>query len=327
MTSEYRKRVRKILGSELYSKNMITTINTFAVPVIRYTAACITWRQEDLKAVDIGTRKLLTMYGAFHPKSSTDRLYGDRKEGGRGLHSIERIVKEEEQSLKSYVRTKAPTDPLIAECQSMTNAWEVPNKIEEWRSKALHGAWHRGVSEVADMRKTYQWLHKINLKTNCEALIMAAQEQALNTRAIAAQVYNTGHDPRCRLCKEHNETVAHLVSGCSKLADNAYTYRHNEVAVTVYKAICSKYQLELPKDWRVTPDKVVQNNRAKVLWDFPIQTDIRLQHNRPDIILIDYEEKTGLIIDIAVPRDENIKEKEQEKIEKCIPLKAELERL
>jgi len=29
------------------------------------------------------------MYGAFHPKSDTDRLYLKRKEGGRGLISVE----------------------------------------------------------------------------------------------------------------------------------------------------------------------------------------------------------------------------------------------
>ena len=51
--------------------------------------------------------------------------------------------------------------------------------------------------------------------------------------------------------------------------------------------------------------KVVRNNHAKILWDFPIQTDKHLLHNQPDIVLINYKEKTGLIIDIAAPRDEN----------------------
>ena len=41
---------------------------------------------------DIETRKLNTMYGVFHPKSCTARLYTSRKEGRRGLHSIENVV-------------------------------------------------------------------------------------------------------------------------------------------------------------------------------------------------------------------------------------------
>ena len=54
-----------------------------------------------MKETDIGTRKLMTMHGVFHSKSSTARLYTSRNKGRRGLHSIENVVRQEEQSLKS----------------------------------------------------------------------------------------------------------------------------------------------------------------------------------------------------------------------------------
>ena len=41
------------------------------------------------------------------------------------------------------------------------------------------------------MTHTYQWLNKSNIKANTEVLIMAAQEQALNTRAVAHEIYHT----------------------------------------------------------------------------------------------------------------------------------------
>ena len=44
-------------------------------------------------------------------------------------------------------------------------------------------------------------------------------------------------------------------------------------------------------------------------------------------MLINYEEQTGLIIDIAVPRDKNIQDKELEKIDKYQSFKIELEQL
>ena len=44
-------------------------------------------------------------------------------------------------------------------------------------------------------------------------------------------------------------------------------------------------------------------------------------------MLINYNERTGLIIDISVPRDENIQDKELEKIGKYQSLKIELEQL
>ena len=42
--------------------------------------------------MDKKTRKLFTIYGALHPKSDVDRLYITRKEGGRGVISIEDCV-------------------------------------------------------------------------------------------------------------------------------------------------------------------------------------------------------------------------------------------
>ena len=56
------------------------------------------------------------------------------------------------------------------------------------------------VSEVADMARTYQWVNKSNFRANTGALIMAAQEQALNTSAISHEIYHTVQDPRCGLC-------------------------------------------------------------------------------------------------------------------------------
>ena len=35
------------------------------------------------------------MYGALHPKSDVDRLYIKRKEGGKGLMSVESCIREE----------------------------------------------------------------------------------------------------------------------------------------------------------------------------------------------------------------------------------------
>ena len=55
--------------------NKITAINTWAVAIFRYGAGIITWRESELKSIDIKTRKNLTMCGDMHPKSDVDRLY------------------------------------------------------------------------------------------------------------------------------------------------------------------------------------------------------------------------------------------------------------
>ena len=49
------------------------------------------------------TRKLMTMHKALHPRDDVDRLYVSRKEGGRGLASIEDSVDASIQWLKEYI--------------------------------------------------------------------------------------------------------------------------------------------------------------------------------------------------------------------------------
>ena len=55
------------------------------------------------EAIDRKTRKLFTIYGALHPKSDVDRLYIPRKEGGRGLITIEDCVGLPIKGLKVHV--------------------------------------------------------------------------------------------------------------------------------------------------------------------------------------------------------------------------------
>ena len=95
------------------------------------------------------------------------------------------------------------------------------------------------MSEVADVARIYQWLNKSNIRANIKALIMAAQEQVHNTRAVAHKIYHIVEDPRCRLWKQHAESVEHT-SGCSKLAGTEYTVKHNKMASIVYRVICAE---------------------------------------------------------------------------------------
>ena len=46
---------------------------------------------------------MFTIYGALHPKSDVDRLYKPRKEGGRGLISIEDCFELARRGLEVYV--------------------------------------------------------------------------------------------------------------------------------------------------------------------------------------------------------------------------------
>ena len=87
VSKEYIRRIRKVLKSKLNGGNLVCGVNTWAVSLLRYSAAFVSWRKSELQAIDRKTRKLFTIYGALHPKSDVDKLYIPRKEGGRGLIS------------------------------------------------------------------------------------------------------------------------------------------------------------------------------------------------------------------------------------------------
>ena len=94
-------------------------MNTWAVAVVRYGAGILDWKDRELKCLDRGTRKLMTMHGAFHPKSDVDRLYLKRHDGGRELISIEHCVRAKDKNLGFYVLNS--TEILIKEvCASRT---------------------------------------------------------------------------------------------------------------------------------------------------------------------------------------------------------------
>jgi len=60
------------------------------------------------------------------------------------------------------------------------------------------------------------------LKIKTEAFITTAQDEALDTKCHKAKILHTTNDPKCRMCKEKDETVAHIVSACSKIAGSLY---------------------------------------------------------------------------------------------------------
>ena len=100
---EYLRRTRKLLATKLSNRNLIKEINTRAVPLFRYSRPFLKWTSDELKQMDQRTRKLMTMHKALHPRDDIDRLYVSRKEGGRGLASIEDSVDAPIQRLEDYI--------------------------------------------------------------------------------------------------------------------------------------------------------------------------------------------------------------------------------
>ena len=70
----------------------------------------------------------------------------------------------------------------------------------------------------------------------------------------------------------------------------------------------------------------VQKEKYKLPWDFKLQTDQRMDHNKPDVVLLNKGERCCLIIDVTCHFDTRVLSKENEKIENYHDLKHEIKR-
>ena len=87
----------------------------------------------------------MTMHKALHSRDDVDRLYVPRKEGGRGLTSIEDSVDESIQRLQDYIEKHERG--LITAIRNNTDN-TIDNRMtktrkQKWEEKQLHGGFKR----------------------------------------------------------------------------------------------------------------------------------------------------------------------------------------
>jgi hypothetical protein len=66
------------------------------------------------------------------------------------------------------------------------------------------------------------------------------------------------------------------------------------------------------------PESCLENDNYKLYFDRTVLTDIHIQHNRPDIIILNKQQKQAYLLDIAVPNSHNITQTYNTKINKYI---------
>ena len=149
---------------------------------------------------------------------------------------------------------------------------------ERVRSQKWLGHFATLISDSKDLSPNSQAInHKwknipdIVLSTN-----IAIKQQLLPTKAyekykLQEQVPTT----TCRLCHNAEETVKHLMSSCSAIAQSFYKARHDKMLRPIYHFLLSKYkfnQSDYGKPWykQSIPVTSIENQHAKILWDVPL---------------------------------------------------------
>jgi hypothetical protein len=75
------------------------------------------------------------------------------------------------------------------------------------------------------------------------------------------------------------------------------------------------------------PKEVCLEGDVTVLWNQAVHTDREVTANRPDIIIKNKKEKVCTLIDVAIPADRNVVQKEAEKRFKYMRLCTEIQRM
>ena len=125
-----------------------------------------------------------------------------------------------------------------------------------------------------------------------------------------------------------DETINHIISECSKLAQKEYQTRHDWVGKVIHWEMRKKFKFDHSNKWCMhNPAPVLENNTHKLLWDFDIHTDHQISARRPDLIIMNKKKRTCKIVDFAVLADHRIKLKECEKKDKYFDLARKMKKL
>ena len=149
------------------------------------------------------------MNGSFHQSSDMNRLYAKRKQGGRGLKSIEdqygcrnissmehlseaaeghelpSMVRKHEEN--GIVRLGREFKTRITELSESINVVEITRKIQKevWTQKEAHGYHQKQIEsqDNIDVTKSNNWL-SIRFTSHIKGFICAMQEQEIDTRGL-----------------------------------------------------------------------------------------------------------------------------------------------
>ena len=118
-----------------------------------------------------------------------------------------------------------------------------------------------------------------------------------------------------RLCGDWDETINHIISECSELAQKQYKGRHEWVVKLIFWELYQKYKFDHTTNGTCTtrnPSRWVGPKSYLWIWDRNRTFYLGQTTRRRDI----QQKKNWLIIDLALQENHRVKLKESEKIDK-----------
>ena len=135
------------------------------------------------------------------------------------------------------------------------------SRKQKWEEKQLYWRFKR----LTSYEKTRTWQRKRNFMRATESLLITVQNNVIRTNHIQARIDKTQQNSRCRLRSERDETINHIISECSKLAQREYKTKHDGVGKGIHWELCKKLKFDHTNKWNMhNPESVLENETHKI---------------------------------------------------------------
>ncbi|PFX12000.1 hypothetical protein AWC38_SpisGene24112 [Stylophora pistillata] len=291
-----------------------------------------------INVLDVGSKKSDTIVANFYPGAvrlhrNEVRALGMVREFEEQAARMERrsIFKEaakcaEELGLKLDLEHAHVIKKEVRRCQIEKLEDEIRN--QRWQGSLVTT---RLKDESLSADGCFWWLTEWkNCPSHTIAGLVELYEQLLPTRVYASHKTHTSGEGevRCRLCGKAPESVAHILSGCSVLAQSKYFSRHDAaLKVLFYELLYDEGFIDEIPPWS-SPDKlkpVYESENVKAYWDVPIYADQQeVRCNRVDARIVNHMCKRVVTLEMSCPWVNNRTRKDEEKTLKYGSLRWEL---
>ncbi|EQB59819.1 hypothetical protein NAPIS_ORF02647 [Vairimorpha apis BRL 01] len=343
--TEILARVERLCSTKLNGKNMIRAINEHAISVINYHIGLLKLEPEDFKSLDFDIRQVLIKHQIHLQPACKERLYLPRTEMGRGLTSVElrsesmllnmhqslygssnrslrraAILKVEEEIsshlslIVGYLKVRYCLEGTIS--SKMLVEAQLNKLYNEIKTRTNHGKLYKARDhEQVSIEGSSTWLVKGNNQARSEAVYCFLQDRNIFC----------GQEGQCPHCGSHRKTVDHLATKCDRMLGHDYMRRHNEVVRCLHLLLCKKYGFKKTRKIRThSVQEIMENDLAEIRVDTRIGTDIKVSHNKPDILVFDKKRKEILIVEVGITNLDRLSIVENEKLRKYDLLANEL---
>ena len=162
-------------------------------------------------------------------------------------------------------------------------------------------------------RLSAAYLNNHNITDNLRSFVARSRLQTLQCESLLALYYPKSYTKACKICHHPSETVSHILNGCTTF-QRLYQHRHNRIVDILYDKIKDNNSCtETLKDTVLQP-QLFNCERDKFIHP----------HTKPDITIIDRNNKHVFLLEVSTPFDAHIPICYQGKFDKYFPLSLEI---